>query len=378
MFNLILKTGNVPEQWTIGKIKQIYKNKGDSLDPSNYRLITILSCLVKLFTAVLNDKLCNFLEDNNLLNENQAGFRKHHSITDHIFTLYSLIALLKHEKKKQKLFCCFVGFSKAFDPVWREGLWRKLLFTHVNGIFLCVLQNMYANIKSCVTVNGQDSQFFNSNRGVKQGDNLLPLLFSLFFNDLEDHLLADQVNGIPVEYKTDDFVHSIQIFILLYADDTISPSDSAENLQKCLDSFLKYCSDWKLQVNETKTKVVIFGARKTNSYLFKLGKSPLEIVDNYKYLGTVSSKIRSFFKARNHIAEQARKAMHLLQMRIKNLHLPAHLQLKLFDQTILLIMTYSCETFGIENCGLFEKKSYSVSSLCHPSKKRHSTLYGLR
>ena len=106
--------------------------------------------------------------------------------------------------------------------------------------------------------------------------------------------------------------------------------------KKSLDSFLKYCSDWKLQINETKTKVVIFGARKTNSYLFKLGNSPLEIVDNYKYLGTVFSKTRSFFKARKHTAEQARKAMHLLQMRIKNLSLPVDLQLKLFDQTQFL------------------------------------------
>ena len=47
---------------------------------------------------------------------------------------------------------------------------------------------MYANIKSCVTVNGQDSQFFNNNRGVRQGDNLSPVLFSLFLNDFEDHL----------------------------------------------------------------------------------------------------------------------------------------------------------------------------------------------
>ena len=230
LFNLILKTGNVPEEWTIGKIKPIYKNKGDALDSSNYRSIIILSCLGKLFTAVLNDRLCSFLEDNNLLNENQAGFRKHHSTTDHIFTLYSLIELLKHGKKK--LFCCFVDFSKAFDSIWRVVLWKKLLSTHVNGIFLRVLQNMYANIKSCVTVNGQDSQFFNSNRGVRQGDNLSPVLFSLFLNDIEDHLLADQVNGIPVEYKTDDFVHFIKIFTLLYADDTIILSDSAEKLKK--------------------------------------------------------------------------------------------------------------------------------------------------
>ena len=235
------------------------------------------------------------------------------------------------------------------------GSLEKTSFYPCEWHFLRVLQNMYANIKSCVTVNGQDSQFFNSNRGVRHGNNLSSVPFSLFLNDLEDHLLADQVNGIPIEYKTDDFVHFIKIFILLYADDTTILSDSAKNLQKSLDSFLKYYSDWKLQLNETKTKVVLFGARKTNSYLFKLGNSPLEIVDNYKYLGTVFSKTRSFFKARKHIAEQARKDMHLLQMRIENLNLPVDLQLKLFDQTILPIMTYSCKIFGFEDCGLFEK-----------------------
>ena len=90
--------------------------------------------------------------------------------------------------------------------------------------------------------------------GLDSGTIFRLFFFSLFFNDLEDHRLADQVKGIPVEYKTDDFVHFIKIFILLYADDTIILSDSAENLQKSLGSFLKYCSDWKLQVNEKKTK----------------------------------------------------------------------------------------------------------------------------
>ena len=91
------------------------KNKGDSLDPNNYRPITLLSCIGKLFTAVLNDRLNTFLDDNHLLSENHAGFRKHYSTSDHIFTLYALMELLKYEKKKPV--CCFVDFSKAFDSV---------------------------------------------------------------------------------------------------------------------------------------------------------------------------------------------------------------------------------------------------------------------
>lgn len=107
-------------------------------------------------------------------------------------------------------------------------------------------------------------------------------------------------------------------------------------------------------MNESKTKVVIFGARKTNSYSFKINDSALEIVDSYKYLGTIFSRSRSFLKARKHIAEQAKKAMHLLQMGIKNLYLPVDLQLQLFDHTITPILTYSCEVWGFENCGILE------------------------
>lgn len=283
-FNLILNTGHLPDDWLIGKIKPIYKNKGDSLDPNNYRPITLLSCLGKLFTAVLNERLNNFLEENDLLNENQAGFRKHHSTTDHIFTLYALIELMKYEKKK--LFCCFVDFSKAFDSVWRIGLWRKLINTHVNGKFLRVLQNMYLDIKSCVTIRGDDSPFFSSNRGVRQGDNISPVMFSLFLNDLEDHLISDRINGIPIECADEQLFFYIKIFILLYADDTVILSDNEEDFQNSLHSFASYCKEWKLEINETKTKIIIFGARKTNTFSFKLENHTLEIVDSYKYLGT--------------------------------------------------------------------------------------------
>ena len=118
LFNIILKTGLIPDELSTGKIRPIYKNKGPITDPNNYRLITTLSCLSKLFTAVLNERLTDFLEENDMLNENQAGFRKSYSTTDHVFSLYVLIEIMKFEKKK--LFCSFVDFSKAFDSVWRS------------------------------------------------------------------------------------------------------------------------------------------------------------------------------------------------------------------------------------------------------------------
>ncbi len=76
LFNTILNTGIVPESWTVGIIKPIYKKNGDINDPGNYRPITLLSCFGKLFTAVINNRLTKFAEENDVIRDSQAGFRK--------------------------------------------------------------------------------------------------------------------------------------------------------------------------------------------------------------------------------------------------------------------------------------------------------------
>ena len=133
LFNVILETRIMPSKWVEGVVIPIFKNKGDPLSVDNYRPITLLSCIGKLFTAVLNNRLNAYLEEYNLLNENQAGFRSGYSTTDHIFSLNCIIDLLRAQKKK--IFCSFIDFSKAFDSVWRVGLWRKILESNINGRF---------------------------------------------------------------------------------------------------------------------------------------------------------------------------------------------------------------------------------------------------
>lgn len=152
-FNLVLDTGIIPDPWLEGIIRPIYKRNGDPGQPENYRPITILSCFGKLFTAILNLRLNNFIKYNNILEENQAGFRSGYSTTDHIFALHALTEILK--LKKHKLFCSFIDFSKAFDSVWRVGLWIKLLSNSINGKVFRIIYNMYQNIKSCVMHSGE-------------------------------------------------------------------------------------------------------------------------------------------------------------------------------------------------------------------------------
>ena len=193
-FNIIYDSGTVPEEWLIGLIKPIYKNKGDPMKPENYRPITLLSCLGKVFTCILNKRLETFADEVNLLKENQSGFRKNYSTLDHIFTLHFLSNILLQRKKK--LFCAFVDFKQAFDTVWRNGLWTKMHFNGVSGKCLQYIQNMYKGIKSMLKINGMLSEFFNCNIGVRQGENLSPFLFSLYINDLEEFLVEKNVLGI--------------------------------------------------------------------------------------------------------------------------------------------------------------------------------------
>ena len=111
LFNIVFNSGHVPDDWSQLIISPIYKNKGDRASPDNYRAITILSCFGKLFTAVLNNRLNKYLEDMNVLAEEQAGFRKNYGTTDHIFNLKCLIDLYLF--RGRKLFCAFIDYKKV-------------------------------------------------------------------------------------------------------------------------------------------------------------------------------------------------------------------------------------------------------------------------
>ena len=99
------------------------QNQGWFKKSRKYRPITILSSFGKLFTSILNARLNKFLDVHNILEENQAGFRAGYSTMDHIFVLHALTEIAK--TKKNKLFCSSIDFSKAFDSVWRVGLWKN-------------------------------------------------------------------------------------------------------------------------------------------------------------------------------------------------------------------------------------------------------------
>ena len=179
----------------------------------------LLSCLGKLFTSLLNERLLNYTMSNNILAREQIGFLKGNRTSDNLIILHSLIH--KRFIKGKKLFACFIDFEKAFDRVPWELLIRisKLQKCGINGHFLRVLQSMYKNDKACIKLGNKITETFPINIGVKQGDNPSPTLFNLYLHDLPELFRHDSTDPVLIK-------DNLPIGSLLWADDLILFSNS--------------------------------------------------------------------------------------------------------------------------------------------------------
>ena len=187
-------------------------------------------------------------EDLRLFQDHMQRFRPNMRISNNVFVLKTLID--KQFDKNEKLYCCFVDFSKAFDTVWRKGLLATLKTFGIHGKMLSVIKDLYSNTNFHVTVGDCISDKFEINLGVKQGDPLSPFFFNVDMDELCLNLI--QMG------KDSPTINSIKIPSLFWADDFVLISTTKEGLQNQLNVVNDYCSDWKLTLNAEKTKTVIF------------------------------------------------------------------------------------------------------------------------
>ena len=337
LFNLVLDSSEYPDLWNLSCITHIHK-KGDKFEPQNYRGISVSSCIGKVLCYIINKRINSYIEEKKILKNNQAGFRKNHRTIDQIFVLKTLVQ--KYIKNKQKLFVCFVDFAKAFDTVWREGLFYKLLINNINGKIYKLIKNNYSNTKACININNYITNQFKINRGVKQGCIMSPTLFNIFINDLKDNL--DEVNtDSPLLNNT--IVNSV-----LYADDLALISTTQAGLQTSLNALEQYCAQWKLAVNLSKTQVVIFSSSYLRqNYSFSFGNQNIQIGTSYTYLGIAIKSNGSFKDAMSHLATKAGKSIHIMN-NILNGNIDIELKIRLFNIYIKPILLYGSELWALE------------------------------
>ena len=135
-------------------------------------------------TSILNERLINYYDKNNIIHRSQIGFRPGFRTSDHIFTLRTLVDKYVNTIKQGKIYVCFVDSKKAFDSVWHNGFLHNLLSVGIGCNFFNVIKDMYSKTRCCIKLNSSTTGTFNYNRGVRQGCVLSPALFNLFLNDL--------------------------------------------------------------------------------------------------------------------------------------------------------------------------------------------------
>ena len=262
IINLSFATGIYPTKLKEAKVIPIFKNKGDPLFISNYRPISLLSNIDKIFEKAVHKRLYSFLNKFNCIYELQFGFRTKHS------TSHALISLT--EKIREALdsqgskFACgvFIDLQKAFDTVDHAILLKKLEHYGVRGIANSWFKSYLSDRSQYTTVNGFNSEQKIMKYGVPQGSVLGPLLFLIYINDLHQ----------AIKYSA---VHH-------FADDTnlLTTGLCIKKIQVQVNHDLKCLSNWlkanKIALNASKTEVIIFRQRNKNIQYRKNPEDQLE------------------------------------------------------------------------------------------------------
>ena len=191
--------------------------------------------------------------------------------------------------------------------------------------------------------------------------------------------LTDITNTAHLVFDNDDAEVYFKLYLLLYADDTVVLAESKEQIQAALNSMYFYCQTWKLEVNPSKTKVVIFSKRRViNKPIFTYNGDNIDVVDEFVYLGVTFSNNGNFSKTKLNLVEQGRKAMFSVLRKTRKLSLPIDIQLQMFDGMVSPILLCGSEVYGFEDSSMIESIFLQFYKIILHFKKSASNniLYG--
>ena len=351
LFNKIYDSGYFPIEWAKAIIVPLLK-KGDVTKCDNYRGISLLSVVSKIFTAIINKRLYRWAEENSKISEEQAGFRKSYSTTDHIYTLYTMVNSCLFGSRRSKLYVAFIDYRKAFDTVRRETLWQILKNQKVPSKVLKIIESMYRGVKVIVRFGNELSNEIGCPLGVRQGCLLSPLLFSLLITEVAKRVAAGGRAGYQL------IPGAREIFSLLFADDIVLIAKTPAGLQNQINNLRTASTNIGLEVNLEKTKVMVFrkGGYLGKSEKWHYGREQIEVVNSYKYLGFTFTTKLSIDTALAEFAGRAKKKIVII---FKTLYKLGQIDIKtffqLFDVQIKPMLLYAAEIWGATQYEIIEK-----------------------
>ena len=242
----IRKDGIWPKDWCDAVFVPIHK-KGDAKICENYRTIALVSHVSKVLLKIVGERMQHWLKE--VISIEQRGFQRKLGCREQVFNLRNIIQTWKGTN--ENLYICFIDYSKAFDNVNHEKLWRCLLDFGVSKHLISILVSLYRNQRAVIRVGGKYSEEFRVLKGVRQGGVLSPMLFLLY---------AELIMSIV--FKEFDLMECItlngkKLNRLMFADDCLFLSKSKKELMAMVSRLKKVSEDFGLLLNVKKTKVMI-------------------------------------------------------------------------------------------------------------------------
>lgn len=247
IFNMCLETGHFPRPWKQASGVMIPKPGKDHSLAINFRPISLLSCMGKVFERILSSRITAMLDTRGFFNCWQKAYRKNNEGTEHIHRLIS-----QGKKAMEKGWCTgaiFLDVEKAFDSVWHDGLRYKLTKIGLPDKMVRILSSFLRDRSISVRQGRSHSDMVKLRAGTPQGSVLSPLLFLIYVNDLA----VDPMDQIQVSQFADDLglwtSHGNPYFI-------------QKRLQSALNKLETWCSLWRIKLNAKKSQVIIFNRRR--------------------------------------------------------------------------------------------------------------------
>ena len=333
LYNKLLSQSCFPSCWKIPNVIAAFKNSGDRSDSGNYRPISLLPIISKVFESLIASSLIRHVDSLGLFNDCQYGFRATRSTADVLTVISERLSRVLEAGGRARAIA--LDISKAFDKVWHAGLIHKLCGYGINGHLLDLIQSFLSNRQLKVVLDGQESACYSINAGVPQGSVLGPILFLLFINDLPDDLLSQ----IAI-YADDTTVYDCQ-----EETDAFSMLDQARCLESDLQDIVEWGKKWLVTFNAGKTKLLsVSKCHRATPFSIPMNGKDLPENNSFRLLGLTFSNSLTWNEYVEAIAKSAAQKVGSLYRACA--YLTPECILYLYKASIRPCMEYCCHLWA--------------------------------